>query len=151
MSDSMQPTIQAFTSIITNVADSDEVMVIDELVSLFEGLEFMLDFTSEDAFKAAITEALNHPISLENAGAVFADDDIADRIQIIEVALSLSLTHEEYSFQDHQTLHDAIAVLFTPEEAPLVTRLLEIGLERAVIEASLGLYDDDLFFEDEDD
>lgn len=149
MSDSIQPTIQAFSAVIKHVAFEDEDLVIDELIGLFEGLEFMLDFASEDAFRLAITKAFNNPISLKDAGALLSDNDIADRLQIIEVALSLSLTDEAYSFTDHTALHEAIVVLFTPEEVPLVTRLLEIGLERAVIEASLGLYDDDLFYDED--
>ena len=68
-------------------------------------------------------KAFNNPISLKDAGALLSDNDIADRLQIIEVALSLSLTDEAYSFTDHTALHEAIVVLFTPEEVPLVTYL----------------------------
>ena len=151
MSDAPVSYIQAFASIITHVAYADGVLVVEEVVSLFDGIEFMLDYTSEDEFRTAITEALQHPIAIDIAGAFLAEYDIADRVQLIEVALSVSLSDEDYSFPEHVTLHEAIGVLFTEEEAPLVSRLLEIGLERAVIEANLGLYDDEFFYGDEEE
>jgi uncharacterized tellurite resistance protein B-like protein len=144
MNDNTVSYAQSFASIISHVASSDGEMVLEEVLSLFDGLEFMIEMTNESDFKSTITNALKNPISLEAASGFLRDYDISDRLQAVEVALSVCLSDAEYSFSEHQSLHRAITLLFSPEEVPLITRLLELGLEQAVIEATLGLHDGEL-------
>lgn len=141
MSDNTVSYTQAFASIISHVAYSDGSLVVEEVLSLFDGLEFMIDASNESDFKTDVTVALKNPISIEAASEFLRDYDISDRLHAVEVALSVCLSDADYSFPEHQVLHQAIGLLFSAEAVPLITRLLEIGLEQAVIEATLGLHE----------
>ena len=68
MSDSPVSYIQAFASIITHVAYADGVLVVDEVVSLFDGLEFMLEYASEEEFRTTIQRRFSTPSPLISQG-----------------------------------------------------------------------------------